>query len=88
MTQTTLDISEARTQISSLEQRLRDEQVIKITKHGKDAFAVVNLDYLEAVLETIEIMSDPESFKMFQQSLDDLRNGRTIDHEDLRNEFG
>ena len=88
MTATTLDISDARKELSHLADRLRDERVIRVTRHGKDAFAVVDLEYLEAVMETVEILSDPDAFRLFQQSIDDINNGRVIDHEELREEFG
>ena len=85
---TTLDISEARNQFSRLDERLRDEHIIRVTRHNKPVFAVINLEYLATILETIEIMSDPQSFKLFQQSLDDLAQGRVHDHEDVKRALG
>jgi PHD/YefM family antitoxin component YafN of YafNO toxin-antitoxin module len=70
---TTLDISEARKQFNSLDSRLGIKPVIFITRHNKTAFAVVNAEYLAAMLETLEIMSDPESYAMFQRSLREIR---------------
>ena len=88
MNDATLDISEARKQFNSLDQLLMSEKVIRITRHNKEAFAIVNLDYLSAILETLEIMSDPKTYKMFMQSLVDLREGRLHDQEELEKEFG
>ena len=84
----TLDISEARKQFNTLDERLETEPIIFVTRHNKTAFAVVNFEHISAMLETIEIMADPQSFKMFQQSLDDIKNGRLHDHEDVKNELG
>lgn len=84
----TLDITEAREQFNRLDKRLSDERVIYVTRHNKRVFAVVDVEYLQTVLETIEIMSDPEAFKVFQQGLDDLRHGRVHDHEDVKKELG
>ena len=83
----TLDISEARKAISQLSDRVQDKQVIWVTRHNKRAFAVVNPDLLEALLETMEILHDPETLKMLQQSLDDIRAGRLHDHEDVKREL-
>ena len=88
MGSTTLDISEARRQFNSLDRLLTSEKVIRITRHNREAFAVVDLEYLGALLETLEIMSDPKSYTMFMQSLDDIKNGRVYDQEDLEEEFG
>ena len=88
MTDGTLDITEARAQLNRLDERLADERVIYVTRHNKKVFAVVDLEYLQTVLETIEIVSDPEAFKLFQQGLEDLKQGRVHDHEDVKKELG
>lgn len=85
---TTLDISEARKQFNTMDERLETEPVIFISRHNKTAFAVINCEYLSAMMETLEIMSDPESHRMFLQSLEDVRQGRTHDHEDIKRELG
>jgi PHD/YefM family antitoxin component YafN of YafNO toxin-antitoxin module len=84
---TTLDISEARKGFSRLPERLQEERLIWITRHSKRAFAVVDREFMEAVLETLEILRDPESLKMLQESLDDIRAGRLIDHADVEDAF-
>ncbi|MBN2217039.1 MAG: type II toxin-antitoxin system Phd/YefM family antitoxin [Pirellulales bacterium] len=83
----TLDISEARRQFSQLDKRLREDRVIWITRHSKKAFAVVDTDLLQTVLETIEILSDPDALQMFQEGLRDIRAGRLHDHEDVKSEI-
>lgn len=83
----TLDISEARKQFSRLDERLREDRVIWITRHNKRAFAVVDTDLLQTVLETIEILSDPDALEMFQEGLRDIRAGRLHDHEDVKREI-
>jgi PHD/YefM family antitoxin component YafN of YafNO toxin-antitoxin module len=88
MSGTTLDISEARRQFSSIDKRLKDDRVIFVTRHNKKAFAVVDLEYLSAVLETLEILSDPEAMQMLQQSIQDIRAGRLYDHADVEKELG
>lgn len=84
---TTMDISEARQNWSSLPETVRDARVIRVRKHGKDAFAVVDIEYLEAVMETIEIMSDPEAYQSLLRGLEDLRNGHVVDHDDAEREI-
>ena len=88
MSGATLDISEARKQFNSLDQQLASDRVICITRHGKEAFAIVDMEYLRTILETIDILSDPETCRMLQESLDDIREGRLIDHDDVLEELG
>lgn len=87
-TETTIDISEARRLFSTLDERLSIEKVIYVTRHNNKAFAIVDIEYISAVIETLEIMSDPVSYKMFQESLEDIKNGKLHDHEDVKRELG
>ena len=86
-TNKTIDITEARKRITQIDSQVKDNRVIKVTRRGKEVFAFVDIEYLSALLETIEIMKDPESYQMFMESLDDIRNGRLHDHEDVRREI-
>lgn len=83
----TLDITEARNQFNRLDECLRDEQVIVVTRHNKQVFAVVDLEYLSTLIETIEIVSSPDSCEMFMQALEDIKNDRLHDHEDVKREL-
>ncbi len=84
----TIDISEARKQLNSLDQRLSKEPIIYVTRHNKNAFVIVDHGCMSAILETLEIMSDPISYEMFRRSLEDIRQGRLHDHEDVKRELG
>ncbi len=86
--ETTIDISEARRQLNTLDERLLSERIIFVTRHNKKAFAIVDTEYITAIMETLEIMSDPQSYQMFQDSLNDIREGRLHDHEDVERELG
>lgn len=86
---TTLDISEARKQLNSLDERLtRERPVIYITRHNKKAFVAVNLEYFSALMETVEVLSDRSTMDMLHDSIQDIRNGRLIDHDEVRELIG
>lgn len=87
MTGETLDITEARNQISHLGDRLRQERVIWITKHNKRAFAAVDSEFMETIFETLEVLNDPEALKMLQASLEDIKRGRLHDHDAVKKEL-
>ena len=84
----TIPIAEARRGLNRIDERLKDTPVILVTRHGKNVFAFVESEYFEMLLETLEIMSDPELRKMLKDSLDDIRQGRLIDHDDVGKELG
>jgi PHD/YefM family antitoxin component YafN of YafNO toxin-antitoxin module len=83
-----LDISEARRLFTSLDKRLEDHPVIYVRRHNKQAFAIVNIDYLEAVLETVSILADPDALEALQRSVEDIKNGRVHTHEAVKRELG
>lgn len=79
-----LDISEARKQINSLDERLAEDKVILITRHGKPAFVTVDCEYFSALTETIEVLADPKALEMLAASIRDIRERRLLDHEIVR----
>jgi antitoxin YefM len=79
----TLQIHEARAGLNTLDERLKRDRVLFVTRHGKPVFAAVDLDYWEAANDTIEVLSDPEAMQMLRDSIADIRAGRLIDHDDL-----
>ncbi len=82
-----LSISETRKRISSLEQELKHEETISVTKHGKEVLAVMRWDTYEAIAETLEILADDESYGELKQGLEQLRKGELVDLEDLKKEL-
>jgi len=84
----TIDISEARRRFNSLDEQLTSDSILYVTRHNKRAFAIVNVDLIEAIMETLEIMSDPQSYQMFVKSLEDIASGRVHDQEDVERELG
>lgn len=89
MSVTTIDISVARERISEMG-RIASENsppVVYVQRHRKPAFAVVDVDYLETLIETVQILEDPEARAMLAASLEDIRKGRLVDHESLKREL-
>ena len=84
----TIDISEARKRFNTLDRDLKDRPVIYITRHNREAFAVVDIEYLETVMETMEVLGDPEAMQMLNESLRGIERGELIDQEDVEKELG
>jgi hypothetical protein len=45
-------------------------------------------EQLVAILETAEILSDPDAMEMLQKSIADIQAGRVIDHADVIRQLG
>ncbi len=82
----TLDISEARKRFNTIDRDLKERPVIYITRHNREAFAIIDIDYLESVMETMEVLGDPEAMQMLNESLRDIERGELIDQEDVDKE--
>ena len=84
----TLEISVARKQFNSFDSQLEDTPVIHNTRHSKPVFAIVSLAHFSSLMDTLEILCDPDALKMLQQSTDDIIAGRLHDHDDVMRELG
>ncbi|KAI9129203.1 type II toxin-antitoxin system Phd/YefM family antitoxin [Acaryochloris sp. CCMEE 5410] len=76
-----LTITETRKQLLNLPELLTDEPVI-ITKHGKPAMVALGYEQFESIMETLEVLSDPELMNILRQSLTQADQGETVALED------
>ena len=78
---TTLSIAEARQQLTRLPERFAarpDEGAIAVTRRGEPVLAVMPWNLYEALIDTLEIMGDPELWSQLQESVRELAGGKTI----------
>ncbi|REE98361.1 type II toxin-antitoxin system Phd/YefM family antitoxin [Thermomonospora umbrina] len=81
---TTLPVAEARQQFSSLvEEAVRTHQRIRVTRNGRPAVVVIADDDFEAIMETIEVLSDPTLMQAVVQSHADREAGRHITGDEM-----
>lgn len=86
-----LTMTEARDRLTRLPEELADKhntEAVTITRHGQPVLAVLPWELYEALLETLEIASDPEAMAALRQSLTELRSGQTIPWEQVKAELG
>ena len=56
-----IPIVKARTMLTRLPERLAERnQAVALTRHGTPVLAVMPWDLFESIVETLEVMSDPE----------------------------
>ena len=84
-------MAEARKQLPKLADALDKHPeigAVKITRHGKPVLAVLSWDLYESVVETMEIMSDPELMAAFRQGVKEMEEGKGIPWEQVKKELG
>jgi prevent-host-death family protein len=85
---TKLSISEARDRLTRLPDELaQTHEAVTITRHNQPVLAVLPWDMYEAILETLEVLSEPETTAALHQSIQDIAAGRTISLDDLKTEL-
>jgi antitoxin YefM len=82
---TQLTITDARKQFLKLPARLAKtpERAITVTSRGEPVLAVMPWDLYESIIETLDILSDPETATALRNSIEDMRHGRLIDHDEV-----
>jgi PHD/YefM family antitoxin component YafN of YafNO toxin-antitoxin module len=86
---TEMSISEARKALTTLSDRMSpDSPAIAITRRGKPVLAVINWDLYEAIVETLEIVADPEAMDALRRSIAEVAEGRAIPESEVAGELG
>ncbi len=84
----TLPITEARQNLTTLvdkANRLMDQYVI--TVNGKPAARLISNDEYESLIETNEILSDPDLMKAIKQGEKEIDEGKYVTLEQLEKEL-
>ncbi len=80
-----MSISETRKRITSLENELSYDDTISITNHGKEIFALIRWDTYESIAETLEIISDEETYSMLKVGIQQFKDNDLIDFDTFKN---
>lgn len=83
-----LSISEARNRFMRLPDEIPDNEVVAVTRRNKEVMAFMSWELYEGLLETMEILADPELMKMIGKGVEDIRAGRTFTIEEARERLG
>ncbi len=87
---TQLTISEARKMLLDLPEKLArtSERVVTITRRGQPVLAILPWEFYESILETLDILGDPEMVTALRASLDDLKRGRLVRNAEAKKRLG
>lgn len=84
-----IPITEARDELTSLPDQLRvTHQAITVTRRGKPVLAILSWEEYEALVETLEIMSDNELMALLRQGIKEAKEGKGIPWERAKKKLG
>ena len=83
-----LTITEARNKLMRLPEEAERDEIIAITRRNKEIMALMSWELYEGLLETIEILGDPELMKDLKKGMEQVRSGKTHTIEQTRKRLG
>lgn len=85
-----LTISEARKVLLDLPEKLArtSERAVTVTRRGQPVLAILPWEFYESIIETLDILGDPEMVKTLRESLEDLERGRVISNAEAKKRLG
>ena len=75
---TILSATEARNSFSQL-CKDAEQEVVQITQHNKPSMAVMSWEYYQSLIETLEILSEPDTLNSIQRGEEDIQAGNTME---------
>ena len=84
----TIPLSEAKAKLSELVKDVSEtHEIITISKGGVPASVMMSVDEYESLIETLEILSDPETMKKLKQAEKELKEGKFLTHKEVWGEL-
>lgn len=84
MTMTINTLAEAKAHLSELVNRVANEhERVTVTVYGKPAAVLISVDDLEALEETIAILSNPTAMADIAEGQADISAGRVVDQDTM-----
>ncbi|MDO8691959.1 MAG: type II toxin-antitoxin system Phd/YefM family antitoxin [Dehalococcoidia bacterium] len=76
---------DARRELTGLLERLEARPAtVAVTRRGKPVLAIMTWEDYEAILETLEVLSDEEAMDQLRQSIREAREGNSVSWEEAR----
>ena len=72
-----LTITEARNKLMKLPEEAPTNEIIAITRRNKEIMALMSWELYEGLLETMEILGDPELMKDLKKGIEQVRSDKT-----------
>ena len=83
-----LPITEARDELTTLPDKLsHSHETVTITRRGKPVLAILPWDEYEALVETLDVLSDKDLMTSLRQGLREMKRGKGIPWEKVKRKW-
>lgn len=84
----TLPLSEIKARLSEIVDMVEEQhERVTLTRNGRPAAVLISPDDLEALEDTLELLSDPKATRQIALSRRDIAKGKGIDADELRTRY-
>ncbi len=84
----TLSLAHIKAHLSEVVDRVEHQHDrVVLTRNGKPAAVLVSPEDLEALEDTLDLLSDPEALEDLRRSRDEVADGAVVDAEFLRDKY-
>jgi antitoxin YefM len=84
----TLPLAEIKARLSEIVDRVeREHERVVLTRNGRPAAVIMSPTDLEALEDTLDLLSDPEAMREIAEAREDARHGRSFSAEELRAKY-
>ncbi len=88
MTDTTLPLAEIKAKLSEVVDRVENRhERITLTRNGRPAAVLISPDDLDALEDTLEILSNPDAMREIKQAREEIERGETVSADELRAKY-
>jgi antitoxin YefM len=85
---TTLPLAEVRAHLSRLvDEAVRTHLRIEVTRQGRRAAVILSADDYDSIMETLDVLSDPDLMKELRQGRADIARGNFHTLDDMAKEM-
>ena len=80
-----LTMVDARRELTKLPEKLEARRAtVTVTRRGKPVLAIMTWEDYEAILETLEILSDDKAVEQLRSSIQEVKKGKAIPWEEAK----
>ena len=84
-----MSITEARNKLTQMPEQLQGGAwAVPLTRHGTPVMALMSWDLFESIVETLDIMGDPEAMAELKASIEQIKRGEGRPWEEIKAELG
>lgn len=88
MTDATLPLAEIKAKLSEVVDRVENRhERVTLTRNGRPAAVLISPDDLDALEDTLEILSNPNAMREIHEAREEIARGETVSADELRAKY-